>query len=117
VSWVAQYEYLWADGLKVRKPVRLAAPDYINALFDWIEAQVPGPPAWIMPGPNSGCLALLCTCSSMRHLGRALPHGARPSSSMSALASWRVRPRPQCINAFPAWEAAGVPRQAPRQHV
>ena len=35
-----QYEYLWADGLKVKKPVRLAAPEYINALFDWIEAQV-----------------------------------------------------------------------------
>ena len=35
-----QYEYLWADGVRVKKPVRLAAPDYINALFDWIEAQV-----------------------------------------------------------------------------
>ena len=35
-----QYEYLWADGLKVKKPVRLAAPEYINALFDWIETQV-----------------------------------------------------------------------------
>ncbi|KAK9833427.1 hypothetical protein WJX81_004170 [Elliptochloris bilobata] len=38
-----KYEYLWADGLKVKKPVRLAAPEYINALFDWIEAQMDDP--------------------------------------------------------------------------
>ena len=35
-----QYEYLWADGVKVKKPVRLTAPEYINALCDWIETQV-----------------------------------------------------------------------------
>jgi hypothetical protein len=35
-----QYEYLWADGVRVKTPVKLSAPDYINALFDWVEAQV-----------------------------------------------------------------------------
>jgi hypothetical protein len=35
-----QYEYLWADGLKVKTPVKLSAPDYINSLFDWVEDQV-----------------------------------------------------------------------------
>jgi hypothetical protein len=35
-----QFEYLWADGVKYKKPVRLSAPDYINKLFDWVEAQV-----------------------------------------------------------------------------
>ena len=40
-TWVcAQYEYLWADGVRVKTPVKLSAPDYINALFDWVEAQV-----------------------------------------------------------------------------
>ena len=34
-----QYEYLWADGVKVKKPLRLTAPEYINALCDWIESQ------------------------------------------------------------------------------
>ena len=38
-----QYEYLWADGVKVKKPIKLTAPQYINALFDWIEDQVPPP--------------------------------------------------------------------------
>jgi MOB kinase activator 1 len=36
----AQYEYLWVDGAKFKKPTRIPAPDYINNLFDWIEAQV-----------------------------------------------------------------------------
>lgn len=35
-----QYEYLWADGIKYRKPVRLSAPQYMEKLFDWIEVQV-----------------------------------------------------------------------------
>jgi MOB kinase activator 1 len=35
-----QYEYLWADGVKYKKPVRLPAPEYIDKLFDWVEAQV-----------------------------------------------------------------------------
>jgi len=36
----AKYEYHWADGVKIKKPVRLSAPKYINALFDWIEEQI-----------------------------------------------------------------------------
>ena len=40
LSCCLQYEYLWADGVKVVKPVRLTAPEYINALCDWIESQV-----------------------------------------------------------------------------
>jgi hypothetical protein len=36
-------EYLWADGARGRAPARLAAPDYVNALFDWAEAQLDDP--------------------------------------------------------------------------
>lgn len=35
-----QYEYLWADGMKIKRPTRMSAPEYINSLFDWIESQV-----------------------------------------------------------------------------
>ncbi|KAK9792022.1 hypothetical protein WJX73_002175 [Symbiochloris irregularis] len=35
-----KYEYLWADGVKVRKPVKCSAPAYVNSLFDWIELQI-----------------------------------------------------------------------------
>lgn len=38
-----QYEYLWADGVRVRTPIKLSAPAYINALFDWIEEQMDDP--------------------------------------------------------------------------
>lgn len=39
-SCCKQYEYLWADGVKYKKPVRLSAPEYVDKLFDWIEDQV-----------------------------------------------------------------------------
>ena len=43
---VCQYEYLWADGVKVKRPMKCSAPDYVNQLFDWIESQVrPATPA------------------------------------------------------------------------
>ncbi|GAB4818431.1 hypothetical protein N2152v2_005477 [Parachlorella kessleri] len=38
-----QYEYLWADGVKVKTPIKLSAPQYINALFDWVEEQLDNP--------------------------------------------------------------------------
>ena len=38
-----QYEYLWADGVKVKTPIKLSAPRYINALFDHIEEQLDDP--------------------------------------------------------------------------
>ena len=41
-----QYEYLWADGVRVKTPIKLSAPDYINALFDWVEAQVGSIHCW-----------------------------------------------------------------------
>lgn len=44
-----QYEYLWADGVKVKKPVRLTAPEYINTLCDWIESQARSPIPDAMP--------------------------------------------------------------------
>lgn len=46
-QWYAlQYEYLWADGVKVKKPTRLPAPEYVNNLFDWIESQVSPSASW-----------------------------------------------------------------------
>jgi MOB kinase activator 1 len=38
-----QYEYLWADGVKVKNPIKLSAPRYVNALFDHIEEQLDDP--------------------------------------------------------------------------
>lgn len=35
-----KFEYLWADGDKFKKPTKLPAPQYINLLMDWIEAQI-----------------------------------------------------------------------------
>ncbi|KAJ3437303.1 mob kinase activator-like [Anaeramoeba flamelloides] len=32
-----KYEYYWADGVKVKKPVQLSAPQYISRLMYWVE--------------------------------------------------------------------------------
>ena len=35
-----KYEYLWADGVKFKKPTVLPAVQYVSHLMDWIEAQI-----------------------------------------------------------------------------
>uniref|UniRef100_A0A0D9Z8S4 CCHC-type domain-containing protein n=1 Tax=Oryza glumipatula TaxID=40148 RepID=A0A0D9Z8S4_9ORYZ len=35
-----QYEYRWADGVKVKKPVQVSAPKYVEYLMDWVESQL-----------------------------------------------------------------------------
>jgi MOB kinase activator 1 len=31
------YEYLWADGVKVKRPIKVSAPEYVHLLMRWIE--------------------------------------------------------------------------------
>lgn len=35
-----KYEYRWADGVKVKKPIECSAPEYIEYLMEWIESQL-----------------------------------------------------------------------------
>lgn len=35
-----RFEYLWADGVKYKKPTKLPAPQYISLLMDWVEEQI-----------------------------------------------------------------------------
>eukprot|EP00241_Pyramimonas_parkeae_P011444 CAMPEP_0114255882 /NCGR_PEP_ID=MMETSP0058-20121206/17829_1 /TAXON_ID=36894 /ORGANISM="Pyramimonas parkeae, CCMP726" /LENGTH=215 /DNA_ID=CAMNT_0001370357 /DNA_START=493 /DNA_END=1137 /DNA_ORIENTATION=- len=35
-----KYEYRWADGVKVKKPIECSAPDYIEYLMEWVETQL-----------------------------------------------------------------------------
>ncbi|RZC73946.1 hypothetical protein C5167_049421 [Papaver somniferum] len=35
-----KYEYRWADGVQVKKPIEVSAPKYVEYLMDWIEAQL-----------------------------------------------------------------------------
>lgn len=34
----SKYEYHWADGVKVKTPIALSAPEYVEHLMDWIQA-------------------------------------------------------------------------------
>ncbi|XP_039056902.1 MOB kinase activator-like 1B isoform X1 [Hibiscus syriacus] len=35
-----QYEYRWADGVQIKKPIEVSAPKYVEYLMDWIESQL-----------------------------------------------------------------------------
>ena len=35
-----KYEYLWADGVKVKKPIKVSAPAYVDLLLAWVGAQL-----------------------------------------------------------------------------
>jgi hypothetical protein len=35
-----RYEYRWADGVKIKRPIEVSAPKYVEYLMDWIEAQL-----------------------------------------------------------------------------
>merc|ERR1711907_179252 len=34
------YQYMWADGVKVRKPIQVSAPTYVDLLMSWVETQL-----------------------------------------------------------------------------
>mgnify|MGYP002394803576 CR=1 FL=1 len=33
-----RYEYYWADGEKIKKPIKCTAPEYVEYLMDWIQS-------------------------------------------------------------------------------
>ncbi|KAK8445108.1 hypothetical protein SEVIR_9G256900v4 [Setaria viridis] len=35
-----KFEYRWADGVQIKKPIEVSAPKYVEYLMDWIEAQL-----------------------------------------------------------------------------
>ena len=35
-----RFQYLWADGEIIKKPVRLSAPEYVEHLMCWIQAKI-----------------------------------------------------------------------------
>jgi len=35
-----KYEYLWADGDKVKNPIKVSAPEYVDLLMTWVENQL-----------------------------------------------------------------------------
>jgi len=38
-----KYEFLWADGVKYKKPIKVSAPEYVDLLMEWIEHQINDP--------------------------------------------------------------------------
>lgn len=39
-SHTTRYEYHWADGTTVKKPIKCSAPKYIDYLMTWVQEQL-----------------------------------------------------------------------------
>lgn len=37
---ISRYEYLWEDGVKYKRPTKLPAPEYVDALMNWAQNQL-----------------------------------------------------------------------------
>jgi MOB kinase activator 1 len=35
---IYRYEYLWADGEQVKKPIKVSAPEYVDYLMSWVQS-------------------------------------------------------------------------------
>jgi len=35
-----KYQYLWADGVRIKKPIKCSAPQYIDYLMTWVQRQL-----------------------------------------------------------------------------
>ncbi|KNC85024.1 hypothetical protein SARC_02778 [Sphaeroforma arctica JP610] len=35
-----RYEYLWADNVTVKKPIKCSAPEYVDYLMTWVQTQL-----------------------------------------------------------------------------
>lgn len=35
-----KYEYMWADGVEVKRPISVSAPEYIDLLMSWVQNQL-----------------------------------------------------------------------------
>jgi len=40
IQFSHRYEYRWADGVTIKKPIEVSAPKYVEYLMDWIESQL-----------------------------------------------------------------------------
>ncbi|KNC47353.1 hypothetcal protein [Thecamonas trahens ATCC 50062] len=40
VMSAANWDYLWADGVKIKKPIKVTAPQYCTYLFEWIQGMI-----------------------------------------------------------------------------
>lgn len=40
LSFHHRYEYHWADGTNIKKPIKCSAPKYIDYLMTWVQDQL-----------------------------------------------------------------------------
>jgi hypothetical protein len=62
---LCRYEYRWADGVQIKKPIEVSAPKYVEYLMDWIEGQLDDES--IFP-QKLGMILFSCICGALSFL-------------------------------------------------
>ena len=60
-----RYEYLWEDGVKYKRPTKLPAPEYVDALMSWAQNQLDDDR--IFPNQIGALLLFLVIDKRIRH--------------------------------------------------
>lgn len=60
-----KYEYHWADGQTVKKPIKCSAPKYIDYLMTWVQDQLDDEALFPSKIGESygGVLKIICVCN------------------------------------------------------
>lgn len=67
-----RYEYHWADGTSVKKPIKCSAPKYIDYLMTWVQDQLDN--ETIFPSKiGSFVVSVWCMCNASLPIGTSFP--------------------------------------------
>ncbi|XP_032208386.1 MOB kinase activator 1A isoform X3 [Mustela erminea] len=67
-----RYEYHWADGTNIKKPIKCSAPKYIDYLMTWVQDQLDDEtlfPSKIVINVNQFCTVPFIECTCLFFLG------------------------------------------------
>jgi len=56
-----KYEYHWADGVAIKKAIKVSAPEYVDYLMNWVQSQLDD--ETIFPSKIGNAIELTIRCS------------------------------------------------------
>ena len=70
-----KWQYLWCDGVKIKKPISVSAPAYVDCLMTWVESQLNDedifPIKFDAPFPKK---STTCSTSTTQQLSQLVAH-------------------------------------------
>ncbi|KAB2017793.1 hypothetical protein ES319_D08G186500v1 [Gossypium barbadense] len=67
-----KYEYRWADGVQIKKPIEVSAPKYVEYLMDWIESQLDDESIFPQKLEKGSCLSMRIVSSQFKEVVKTI---------------------------------------------